>query len=276
MTAAWNVIKAWLVAIGVSAALGALGYVIGGFHFGWVFAFAGLLLVLGTFWIADHAVMGMLGARELPEGEDPDLHAKVAGIAGRAQVVKPRIYLLDKGPPLALAGGRGVWSSSLAVTTSLLALPSPAEIEAVIAHEIAHIRNRDIVLQTPAVMFAAALLDLSRIGGFLERPLLFVLGPVAAAFEHLLLSPKRELAADRLAAEICESPHGLADALIRLEQAVELVEFQASPATEPLFTINPFDETGLAGMFGSHPPIAERVRRLRDLDPSWREDLRAA
>jgi len=121
------------------------------------------------------------------------------------------------------------------------------------------------------VMFGAALLDLSRIGGFLERALLYILGPVAAALEHLLLSPKRELAADRVAAEICESPHGLADALVRLEQAVELVEFQASPATEPLFTVNPFPDEGLAGMFGSHPAVAERVRRLRKLDPGWRE-----
>ena len=161
------------------------------------------------------------------------------------------------------------------MTSGLLTLP-PAEVEGVIAHELAHVRNRDVVLQTPVVMLAAALIDSSRIGGWFERPLLFVLGPVAAAFQHVVLSPKRELAADRLAAEICESPHGLADALVRLEQAAELVEFSASPATEPLFTINPFDEQGLAGMFVSHPPVGERVQRLRNLDPQWREKLRAA
>ena len=92
---------------------------------------------------------------------------------------------------------------------------------------------------------------------------------------HLLLSPRRELAADRAAAWLCESPHGLADALIRLEQAVELVEFSASPATEPLYTVNPFAEEGLALMFVTHPPLDERVRRLRALDPEWREKLRA-
>jgi heat shock protein HtpX len=119
-------------------------------------------------------------------------------------------------------------------------------------------------------------LDLTRIGGFLERALLYVLGPLSAACEHILLSPKREFAADRLAAEICESPHGLADALIRLEQAVELVEFQASPACEPLFTVNPFEEEGLAAMFASHPPAGERVERLRGLDPGWRATIRAA
>jgi heat shock protein HtpX len=167
-------------------------------------------------------------------------------------------------------------SSALAVTPGLVALQSPAEVEAVLAHELAHIRNRDVLVQTSVVVLAAALVEASRIGGWLERALLIVLGPVAAAFVHLLLSPKREFDADRLAAEICDSPHGLADALIRLEQASELVDFQASPATEPLYTINPFMEEGLAALFVTHPPVGERVQRLRELDPTWRERLRAA
>ena len=108
----------------------------------------------------------------------------------------------------------------------------------------------------------------------LERALLFVLGPVAAACVHLLLSPKREFEADRFAAQLCGSPHGLADALTRLEQATELVEFRGSPATEPLYTLNPFMEKGIAALFVTHPPVSERVRRLRESDPSWRERLR--
>jgi heat shock protein HtpX len=275
VTAAWNVFKAWLVTAAVAALLGLVGYVIGELRLAAVFASAGLLLCFTTYWIADRAIMGMLGAREVPEGEDPDLHALVARLAARALVVKPRLYVIDRGPPLGLAAGRGVWSSTIAFTAGLLALP-PAEVEGVFAHELAHIRNRDIVLQTPAVLFSAALLDLSRIGGFLERALLYVLGPLAAACEHILLSPRREFAADLVAAEICESPHGLADALIRLEQAVELVEFQASPACEPLFTVNPLDEEDLSGMFVTHPPVAARVERLRALDPGWREKMRAA
>jgi heat shock protein HtpX len=133
-----------------------------------------------------------------------------------------------------------------------------------------------VLVQTAAVVLAATLVEASRIGGLLSRALLFVLGPVAAAFVHLLLSAKRELAADRAAAELCESPHGLADALLRLDQANDLVEFQGNPATEPLYTVNPFAETGLAAMFVTHPPVAERVQRLRELDPGWRERLRAA
>jgi heat shock protein HtpX len=275
VTAAWNVIKAWLVTVAVAGLLGLLGYLIGELRLASIFAFAGLLLCLSLYWAADRAIMGMLGARELPEGENPELHTVVARLAARAQVVKPRLYVIDRGPPLGLAAGRGVWSSTVAFTMGLLALP-PAEVEGVLAHEIAHVRNRDIIIQTPVVLFAAALLELSRIGGFLERAMLYVLGPLAAACEHILLSPKREFLADRRAAEICESPHGLADALIRLEQAMELVEFHASPACEPLFTVNPFDEEGLPGMFAGHPPVAKRVERLRALDPGWQEKIRAA
>jgi heat shock protein HtpX len=158
----------------------------------------------------------------------------------------------------------------------MLGSPSPAELEGIVAHEIAHIRNRDVLVQTTVVVLAGSLVEFSRLGGWLSRVLLYVLGPLAASFTHLLLSPRREFDADLRAAELCESPHGLADALVRLDQASELVEFRASPATEPLYTINPFAEEGLAKLFVTHPPVAERVQRLRDLDPGWREKLQAA
>jgi len=133
-----------------------------------------------------------------------------------------------------------------------------------------------VLVQTLVVVLAGAVVEASRIGGWLQRALLFVLGPLAASFVHLMLSPKREYEADQFAAELCGSPHGLADALLRLEQAMELVEFEASPVTEPLYTTNPFEEVGLAALFVTHPPLGERVRRLRELDPDWREKLRAA
>ena len=271
-----NALKAWFLLIGTVALLGLLGYALDGVRLAWIFVFCGLLLGVGIYWAAERAVMGTVRGRELPAAEAPSLHSTVERLAARAGVTKPRLYLIEKGPPLALATGRGVRSSALAVTSSLVGLPAPAEVEGVLAHELAHVRNRDVIVQTPVVMLAVWIVEGSRLGGFLQRPLLFVLGPIAAAFEHLLLSPKRELEADRRAAEICESPHGLADALGRLDQAAELLEFAASPATEPLYTVNPFEERGLAGMFVTHPPVAERIRRLRDLDPEWRERLRAA
>ncbi len=280
MRAAWpairNVVKAWLLLLGLCAALGAAGWWLNGLDLAWVFAFSGLLLGVGAYWYADRVAMGMVGARELLPGEAPALHSLVERLSMRALVVKPRLYVIPDGYPRALSAGRGVASSALAVSTGLLGLPAPAEIEGVVAHEIAHIRNRDVLVQTTAVVLAVMLVELSRLGGFAARMLLYVLGPIAASFVHLLLSPRRELEADRLAAALCESPHGLADALVRLDQASELVEFRASPATEPLYTINPFAEEGLAKMFVTHPPVGERVRRLRDLDPGWREKLRAA
>lgn len=271
-----NLLKAWLLLVGVCAVLGLIGYGLAGVRVSSIFVFSGLLLGAGFYWYGDRTALAMVGARELPHGEAPLLHSAVERLALRAHVAKPRLYLIEHGPPLALSAGRGPGSSVLAVTTALVALGPPAEIEGVIAHEIAHIRHRDVLVQTTAVVTAALLVETSRVGGFFQRALLFVFGPVAAAFVHLLLSPKRELDADRAAAELCESPHGLADALVRLEQAVELVEFKASPATEPLYTLNPFMEEGLAGLFVTHPPVAERVQRLRDLDADWREKLRAA
>jgi heat shock protein HtpX len=271
-----NLLKALALLLGLCGVLGLVGYALSGVRVASVFVFCGLLVAAAAYWFADRAAMGMVGARELPEAEAPALHATVERLAARAGVLKPRLYLLERGPLLALAAGRGRMSSALALTPGLVTLQSPAEVDGVIAHELAHIRNRDVLVQTSVVVLAAALVETSRIGGWLERALLFVLGPLAAAFVHLLLSPKREFDADRLAAQICDSPHGLADALTRLEQASELVDFQASPATEPLYTINPFIEEGLAALFVTHPPIAERVHRLRELDPTWRERLRAA
>jgi heat shock protein HtpX len=271
-----NVLKAWALLAGACAVLGGLGWILGGYRLLSIFAFCGVLLAAALYWYSDRAAMGLVRARELLVGEAPGLHSTVEGLAVRAGVAKPRLYLIDDGLPRALAAGRGPGGSALAVSAGLLSAASPAELEAVLAHELAHVRHRDVIVQTSVVVLAATLLELSRIGGWFSRALLFVFGPLAAAFVHLMLSPKREFLADRAAAEICGSPHPMADALVRLDQASELVSFAASPATEPLYTINPFLEEGLAALFVTHPPVGERVRRLRELDPDWREKLRAA
>jgi heat shock protein HtpX len=271
-----NVLKAWLVLVGLCGILGLIGYGIGDLRVVSSFLFCGLLLGIAAYLSLDRVVLGMVRARELPARDAPQLHTIVERLAVRAGVAKPRLYVIERGPPLALAAGRGPNSAAIAVTKALVLLPSPTEVEAVLAHELAHIRRRDVLVQTTAVVVAAMIVELSRIGGWLERALLFVLGPVASAFVHLLLSAKREFEADLLAASFCDSAHGLADALIRLEQAAELVEFEASTATEPLYTINPFLEEGVAALFVTHPPVGERVQRLRALDPDWRDKLRAA
>ena len=273
---AWNVLKAWLLLIGGCGALGAIAWPFGGYRLVSLLVFFGLLIAGAAYWYADRVALGMVGARELPLGEALGVHATVARLAGLAGVAKPRVYLLPDGHPRALVAGRGSRGSAIAVSQGLLAAATPAELEGVLAHELVHIRHRDVLVQTSVVVLAAALIEASRIGGWMERALLFVLAPIAAALVHLVLSPKREFDADRGAAMLCGSPHGLADALIRLEQASELVEFRANPATEPLYTFNPFADEGLGALFVTHPPVGERVRRLRELDPDWREKLRAA
>jgi heat shock protein HtpX len=271
-----NVLKAWALLVGACAVFALIGWALGGYRLLSIFVFCGALLAGAVYWYADRVALGLVSARELPLGEFPGLHSTVERLAAVAGVAKPKLYLMEDGLPRALVVGRGPRGSTLGVSAGLLVAATPAELEAVLAHELAHVRNRDVVVQTSVVVLAATLLELSRVGGWLSRALLFVLGPVAAAFVHLMLSPKREFLADAGAAAICASPHPMADALVRLEQASELVSFAGSPATEPLYTINPFMEEGLAALFVTHPPVGERVRRLRELDPDWREKLRAA
>ena len=272
-----NVLKAWLVVTITALLFGFVGWQLGGYQLALLFLGSIVLLAGGVYWYADRIVLGMVGAREMLPGEAPALHSTLERLAARAGVVKPKLYVLADSYPRALSGGRGAGGGTgLALSVGLLGVASPAELEGIVAHELAHLRNRDVLVQTIAVIVATVIVETSRIGGFLQRAFLFVLGPIAAAFVHLLLSEKREFEADRFAAEICDSPHGLADALVRLEAAMELVGFEASPATEPVYTTNPFAEEGLAALFNSHPPVGERVRRLRELDPDWREKLRAA
>jgi heat shock protein HtpX len=235
-----------------------------------------VLAALAVYAYADRALLGMLGAREYALAEDPILRSTVDALSAKIGVLPPKLYLIPDPYPRALAAGRGPAGSSLALSTGVLGALTPSELEAVIAHELAHVRRRDVLTQTSAVMLAVVLVDLSRIGGWFERALLAVLGPVAAAFVHLLLSPKRELRADRFAAGLCESPHGLADVLLRLELAGELVGLDANPVTEPLHTVNPFPREGPGVLFDTHPRVGERVKQLRDLDPEWPKRLRAA
>jgi heat shock protein HtpX len=271
-----NLLKAWLLLLGFCAAVGGLGWWVGGYRTASISVFCVLLAAATLYWYLDRVAPGMVGAREMAAAEGPLLRSTVERLAAMVGVSRPRLYLLTDGHPRAFAAGRGPRGSSLTVSTGLLSATQPAELEGVLAHELVHIANRDVLVQTTVAVLAGFLIEVSRLGGWLQRALLFVLAPIAASFTHLLLSPGREFAADRVAAEICESPHGLADALVRLEAAGSFVEFRATPATEPLYTVNPFAEEGIAAMFVTHPPLAARVRRLRELDPEWRGTREAA
>ena len=275
LLAARNIAKAALFYGAFAGGLFALGWWIGGTRLGSVFLVVGLLMAATVYWYGPRVILASLGARELQLAEAPALHSTVERLALLARIERPKLYLIPDGHPRALSVGRA-GSSGIALTQGLVTLLSPAELEGVLAHELAHARHRDVLIQTPVVLIANWLVEASRIGGFLERGLLFVLGPVAASIVQVFLSPRRELHADLRAADFCASPHPLADALVRIEQAEELVRFQGSPVIEPLYIVNPFEPVGLAGMFSTHPPVGERVASLRALDPEWREKLRAA
>lgn len=249
----------------LSAALGGLGFLIGGQTTGLLFVFCSLLATTAVYRYGDRALVGMLGGRPYALAEEPLLRSIADTVAAKLGVQPPHVYLIPDGFPRVFAVGRGPRSSTLAVSTGALQALRREELEAVFAHELAHVRRRDVLIQTFVVLFAATLVESSRIGGWLSRALLFVLAPIAAAFVHLLLSSKRELEADALAAAATGGADDLADALLRLDRASELVEFAASPATEPLYPFDPFEEEGIARMFKTHPPLAERVRRLREL-----------
>lgn len=274
--AAVNLAKTWALLVGASALLGGLGWLVGGYRLFSIAFFGGLLAATALYWYADRAVLAILRARELTQTEAQPLFAAADRIAARARMPRPKLYLIRDGHPRAMSAGRGGRGHALVVTTGLLGAAQPAELEGLIAHEVAHAARRDLLVQTIAAVIGSTLLEISRAGGWFQRGLLFVLGPFASAIVHALLSPRREFAADLRAAELCDSPHGLADALLRLEQANELVAFAGNPAFEPLYVVNPFEDRGLAALFSTHPPTGERIARLRALDPEWKDRIRAA
>jgi heat shock protein HtpX len=259
---ALNIAKSALLAAILAGLAGGFGWLLAGTRGAALFAISALLCAVAAVWVGDRALLGMLGARPYALAEDPLLRSTVDRVAAQVGVTPPKLYLLDDGFPRAFVVGRGPRSSSLAVSAGLLGALLPRELEAVLAHELTHVRSRDVLVQTVAVLFATTLVETSRIGGWFSRGLLYVFAPVAAAFVHLLLSPRRELAADAAAARIA-GWENVADALLRLDRAGDLVQFHASPTTEPLYTVSPFDtDDRLTRMFVTHPPLTERVRRL--------------
>jgi heat shock protein HtpX len=268
-------LKAWLLVGSLAALFGALGWAIGGLTTSLLFGFCAVLAASAVYRYGDRALLGMLGARPYALAEDPLLRSAADKLAAQLGVRAPGLHLIDDGFPRLFIVGRGPASSTLAISTGALQALRSDELEAAIAHELAHVRRRDVLVQTYAVLFAVTLVELSRVGGFLSRALLYVFAPIAAAVINVLLSPKRELEADALAASATGRAHDLADALMRLDRASEQVAFAASPATEPLYPIDPFESDRIARMFKTHPPLEQRIRRLRELGagPNGRKEI---
>ncbi len=252
-----------------------IGYLIGGPGTALTFLFVGLALNLVMFWFSDKIALKMSRAQPLSEDEAPRLYQMVRELSHTAGVPMPRLYMIPADQPNAFATGRSPKHSAVAVTRGITKLLSETELRGVIAHELAHIRNRDVLIQTVAAAIGGAITWLGYALLFMgddESPLglvgalaMVLLAPIAATIIQLAISRQREYAADATGAQISGSANALADALERLEAGAKAMPMQVNQAAEPLYIVKPFSGGGMAALFSTHPPIEERVRRLRAL-----------
>lgn len=256
-----------------------IGALIGGPDTALMFLVIAALLNLGAYWFSDRIALKMAGAKPISEQEAPKLYEIVRELTTRAGIPMPRLYMIPQDQPNAFATGRSPKKSAVAVTRGIVKLLSEDELRGVIAHELAHIRNRDILIQSVAATIGGAITYLGYMllwfGGDDESPLgliaslaLVLLAPIAASIIQLAISRQREYSADATGAEICGNPESLASALLRLEEGARAIPMKVNQAAEPLYIVKPFSGGGLAKLFSTHPPIEERVRRLRQMRPA--------
>jgi heat shock protein HtpX len=271
--------RTWLFVAGLTALLIGAGALVGG-AFLYAFVALAVLMNLAGFWFSDRIALAASRARPLPEAEAPGLYAAVRELSGRAGIPAPRLYLIPSEQPNAFATGRNPSRSVVAVTEGLLERMPPEQVRAVLAHELAHVRNRDVLVSSVAAMIAGAI---SAIANLLQLSFLFggaddedagplgligvlatlVLAPIAAMLLQLAVSRQREYLADATAARLLGGGRPLADALESLERGTQAAPVAVNPAFASLYIANPLPRAGLATLFSTHPPIPERVRRLR-------------
>jgi heat shock protein HtpX len=256
-----------------------IGFAIGGPSTALIFLFIALAINLLSYFFSDKMALKMSGAQPIEESEAPRLYQIVRELTTRADLPMPRLYMIPQDQPNAFATGRNPKHSAVAVTQGITKLLSEDELRGVLAHELAHIQHRDILIQSVAAAIGSAITYLAYMfmwfGGDNDSPLSLVaslamvlLAPIAASIIQLSISRQREYAADAGGAEISGNPESLASALLRLEQGAAAIPMQVNQAAEPLYIVKPFSGKGIAGLFSTHPPIEERVRRLRQMRPT--------
>ena len=239
-----------------------------------------LLMALGlnffAYWNSDKMALAMNGAREVSEAEAPDLHGLVASLAARAGLPKPRVYVVENDTPNAFATGRNPEHAAVAVTTGIMRVLDRSELEGVIAHELGHIKNRDILIGSIAAVMAGAISYLANFAMFFgggrndeeggSNPLVLILmmivAPLAASLIQMAISRSREYIADATGAEICGHPKSLASALNKLANYNEQRPMDVNPASAQMYIVYPLRGGAIAGLFSTHPPMEERIRRL--------------
>ena len=259
-----------------------VGYVIGGSGGALIAFLVAAATNFFAYWKSDRLVLSMHGAHEVDEHTEPELVHIVAELAEHAGLPMPRVYIMDNPQPNAFATGRNPQHSAVAVTTGLLELLSPEEGAGVIAHELAHIKNRDTLIMTVTATIAGALSMLANVGtlfggghhengartGVVARVAIIVLAPLAATIVQMAISRTREYAADKLGAHISGDPEALASALATIDEAaheIENIPAEQNPATAHLFIINPLSGKGMDNLFSTHPSTANRIAALEQL-----------
>jgi heat shock protein HtpX len=275
--------QATLKTVVLLAALGGIlvgaGYLIGGPQTALLFLFLSVLINMGSWFFSDKLALRMSRAQPVSEEEDPRLYQMVRDLTTRAGLPMPKLYVIPQEQPNAFATGRNPDHSAVAVTAGIRKLLTEDELRGVLAHELGHVRNHDILLTSVVASIAAAITWIGYmalwVGGDDNGPLgiigpllLWILAPIAAAIMQMAISRQREYGADATGAEICGNPESLASALLRLESGAQAMPMEVNAASEPLYIVRPFKSGGIAGLFSTHPPIEERVRRLRQMRPT--------
>ena len=255
----------------------AIGFLIGGSSTALLFLFFAALMNMGSYFFSDKLALKMSGAKPISESEAPRLYQIVRDLCTRADLPMPRLYTIPVDQPNAFATGRNPKHSAVAVTRGITQLLSEDELRGVLSHELAHVQHRDILITSVAATIGAAITYLGYMllwFGDDESPLgligslaMVLLAPLAATIIQLSISRQREYAADAGGAELTGNPESLASALLRLEEGAKAMPMQVNQAAEPLYIVKPFSGKGFAKLFSTHPPIEERVRRLRQMRP---------
>lgn len=265
----------------LSGLLVGIGFLVGGPNMALIFLFVAAAMNFISYFFSDKIALKMSRAVPMEEAEHPEYFEMVRELCQRADIPMPKLYIIPQAQPNAFATGRNYSHSAVAVTAGITQLLSKDELRGVVAHELAHIKHRDILIQSVAATIGAAITYLGYMlmwfGNSNNSPLglvgalaMVLLAPLAASIIQLAVSRQREYAADAGGAAISGNPESLASALERLEQGAEAIpmEGHVNDATEPLYIVKPFRSRGLAGLFSTHPPIEERVSRLRQMRPS--------
>jgi heat shock protein HtpX len=275
-----NKIKTFLLLGGLTIFLIFMGKLIGG-RSGMYIAF---ILALGmnffSYWFSDKIVLRMYGAQEVSPAEAPELHRMVEDLSREAGIPKPKVYIIPDDSPNAFATGRNPEHAAVAATSGIMRILTPEELKGVLAHEIGHVRNRDILISTIAATMAGAIMILADIarfsaifggrddeegaGGIIGVIAMSIIAPIAAMLVQMAISRSREYLADETGAHLAHNPMSLASALGKLARGAEQRPMDhASPATAHMFIVNPLTGGGLVNLFSTHPPIEERIARLR-------------